>query len=155
MTTTSTANELTITRLIPAGIGQTFDAWVVPEMRMKWWAAKEGMTCDTCEIDARVGGRYRINMKTPDEAHQYIVVGAFTEFDRPNRLAMTWSWEPGSEDPSEPGSFARDTRVEIDFESVEGGTLVRVHHSGFADAEHCSNHVEGWTGCLGHLEGLF
>ncbi|MBX2853238.1 MAG: SRPBCC domain-containing protein [Phycisphaeraceae bacterium] len=154
MNTAASVNELTLTKLIPAPPEQAFDAWVVPGVRMKWWAAQQGMFCDLCEIDAQVGGRYRINMKTPDRGHEYIVAGEFTIFDRPRRLAFTWSWEPGSEDPNEPGSSTTDTTVSIQFEPADGGTLIRLHHTGFNDAPQRDNHLEGWTGCLDKLAEL-
>lgn len=151
MTNTACTNELTIQKFVPAPPEKVFDAWVIPQMRKKWWAAQAGMTCDRCEIDAQLGGRYRINMKSPDGGHEYVVVGEFTELNRPTRLAMTWSWEPGSEDPAQPGSFATGTTVTIDFEPADGGTHVRLRHTGFTDPAQRDNHNEGWAGCLEQL----
>ena len=155
MTTSPVINDLKITKFIPAPPEQVFDAWVTPEKRKEWWAAQEGMCCDDCTIDARVDGLYRINMWAPDRTHEYVVTGEFKQFERPNRLVMTWSWEPGSADPNEPGSFATGTTGAIDFEPTEGGTLIHLHHSGFADAIQRDNHQEGWLGCLGKLADTF
>ena len=155
MNTTSSACELTITRIIPASPEEVFDAWIQPETRMQWWAAQPGMQCDNCVIEPRQGGRYRINMWSPDRSHQYVVVGEFEQFDRPRWLVMSWSWEPGSGDPQEPGSFATGTTVSIEFESTDGGTRLTLRHTGFADQAQRDNHQEGWAGCLDNLTNLF
>ena len=155
MAETMEAGQLTMTRTFGVPPERVFDAWVDPEQRMKWWSAQEGMYCDACEIDARPGGGYRINMKPADASHEYVVVGEFLEFDRPRRLVMTWSWEEGCGDPSEPGSFARDTRLTLDFKPVGGGTELTLTHVGFTDQPQRDNHLEGWTGCLSALGALF
>jgi uncharacterized protein YndB with AHSA1/START domain len=38
-----------------------FQAWTRPELFKQWWVPKSmGMVLRSCEIDARVGGRYRL-----------------------------------------------------------------------------------------------
>ncbi len=153
MTQAAATESLRLTRLIPAPRQRVFDAWVDPAQRMKWWAAGPGMFCDLCEIDARPGGSYRINMKKPADADgpakEWVCVGEMVEFDRPSRLAFTWSWE--HEDEDTPGSAARDTLVTIELRDAGGQTELVLTHERFATRPIRDDHESGWNGCLDHL----
>ncbi len=41
--------------------------------------------------------------------------------------------------------------IEIDLLDRDGGTLLRMAHSGLPDAQECASHEEGWTHYLGRL----
>ena len=62
-----------------------------------------------------------------------------------HRLAYSFGWE-GREDVP-PGS----SLIEIDLIERDGGTLLRMTHSGLPDAEQCENHAKGWGHYLGRL----
>lgn len=154
----SVPTRLRMTRTIKAPPERVFDAWINPELRKQWWSARPGMICDRFEIEPRVGGAYRINMWTPDRAHEYVTVGEIREFDPPRRLAMTWTWEAGNcgnSEPPNPGASARDTLLEIDFlPDADGGTLLTLTHSRFDDQPQRDDHHGGWTGCLASLQKM-
>jgi uncharacterized protein YndB with AHSA1/START domain len=40
-------------------------AWTDPKYVMQWWGPK-GFSCPACEIDFRVGGKFRFCMRMPD-----------------------------------------------------------------------------------------
>ena len=53
--------ELVSTRTFNAPARIVFDAWTKPEVFKRWWAPKSfGLTMLSCEVDARVGGGYRL-----------------------------------------------------------------------------------------------
>ena len=53
--------EVVVTRSFDAPAQLVFDAWSKPELFQRWWAPKSmGMTLLSCEMDVRVGGRYRL-----------------------------------------------------------------------------------------------
>jgi uncharacterized protein YndB with AHSA1/START domain len=62
-----------------------------------------------------------------------------------HRLAYTFGWEDSEVVP--PGSGL----IEIDLIDREGGTLVRLTHSGLPNSEQCDGHAEGWAHYLGRL----
>ncbi len=64
--------------------------------------------------------------------------GAFREVVPVHRLAYSFGWEDGSEIP--PGS----SLVEFDLIDQDGGTLLRMTHSGLPNAAQCAAHNEGW-----------
>jgi hypothetical protein len=53
--------EVVITRVFDAPRGLVFKAWTDPEHMARWWGPK-GFTNPICELDARVGGAWRIVM---------------------------------------------------------------------------------------------
>ena len=62
-----------------------------------------------------------------------------------HRLAYSFGWEGRADAP--PGS----TLVEFDLIDQNGGTLLRMTHSGLPNAELCENHNRGWAHYLARL----
>jgi uncharacterized protein YndB with AHSA1/START domain len=53
--------ELVVTRIFNAPARIVFEAWTKPELFKQWWLPKSmGMTLRSCEMDVRVGGKYRL-----------------------------------------------------------------------------------------------
>ncbi len=53
--------ELVVTRTINAPARIVFEAWTNPELFKRWWVPKSApITLLSCEMDARVGGTYRL-----------------------------------------------------------------------------------------------
>ena len=71
--------------------------------------------------------------------------GEFREVVPVHRLAYSFGWEGSEEVP--PGS----SLVEIDLIERDGGTLLRMTHSGLPNAEQCARHAEGWAHYFGRL----
>ena len=71
--------------------------------------------------------------------------GAFREVVPVHRLAYSFGWE-GNEEVS-PGS----SLIEIDLIEQDGGTLLRMTHSGLPNAATQASHGKGWAHYLGRL----
>jgi uncharacterized protein YndB with AHSA1/START domain len=71
--------------------------------------------------------------------------GAFREVVPVHRLAYTFGWEGGQEVP--PGS----SLIEIDLIERNGGTLLRMTHSGLPNEAQCASHNRGWAHYLDRL----
>jgi uncharacterized protein YndB with AHSA1/START domain len=71
--------------------------------------------------------------------------GAFREVVPVHRLAYSFGWDGDEEVP--PGSGL----VEIDLIDRDGGTLLRMTHSGLPNAAQCAAHDKGWAHYLGRL----
>ena len=87
--------ELVVTRTFNAPARVVFDAWTKPELFKRWWVPKSmGMSLDSCEIDARTGGKYRLVF-----AHEGSVIfeayGKYIEVTPPTRLV--WTNDEGDE----------------------------------------------------------
>jgi len=92
------------------------------------------------ELDARPGGRYRIDV---DGVH--IASGQYQEVEPPNRLVMSWGWEGHPTVP--PGS----TTVEITLTPERGATLLRLRHHGLPSETERKTHRDGWVSYTGAL----
>jgi len=71
--------------------------------------------------------------------------GAFREVVPVHRLAYSFGWEGNEEVP--PGS----SLIEIDLVEQDGGTLLRMTHSGLPSAEQRAGHNNGWAHYLDRL----
>lgn len=71
--------------------------------------------------------------------------GAFREVVPVHRLAYSFGWEGREEVP--PGS----SLIEIDLVDRDGGTLLRMTHSGLPNEAQCAAHARGWAHYLGRL----
>lgn len=80
-------DEYLISRVLDAPRQQVFDAWIDPDQLSQWWGP-HGYTNPACEIDARVGGAYRIVMRDADGT-DYPVKGVYREILAPLQLEMT------------------------------------------------------------------
>jgi uncharacterized protein YndB with AHSA1/START domain len=106
--------ELTVTRTINGPARIVWDAWTRPELFKQWWSPKSfPITLLACEMDARVGGRYRLEFGYQDSTFEFF--GRYVEVTPPSRLVWT-----NDEDAAAPLSTAT-------FEEKDGRTLVVVH----------------------------
>jgi uncharacterized protein YndB with AHSA1/START domain len=71
--------------------------------------------------------------------------GAFKEVVPIHRLAYSFGWEGSEEVPPE------SSLIEIDLVERDGGTLLRMTHSGLPNAAQCASHDHGWGHYLGRL----
>ena len=86
--TTPTDREAVITRDVDAPRGMVFDAHTKPELVQRWLLGPPGWTMPVCEIDLRVGGKYRYVWKNTD-GRTMSMGGTFTEVVRPSRVVAT------------------------------------------------------------------
>jgi uncharacterized protein YndB with AHSA1/START domain len=86
--TTPTDREVVITREFDAPRGMLFDAHTKPDLVQRWLLGPPGWTMPVCEIDLRVGGKYRYVWENAD-GHKMGVGGTFTEIVRPSRIVIT------------------------------------------------------------------
>lgn len=86
--TTPGDREAVITRQVDAPRGMVFDAHTKPELVQRWLLGPPGWTMPVCEIDLRVGGKYRYLWKNAD-GRTMGMGGIFTEVVRPVRIVAT------------------------------------------------------------------
>ena len=108
--------ELVVTRTFNAPARIVFEAWTKPELFKQWWVPKSmGMFLRSCEMDVRVGGRYRLvfghDVSNPDE-----FFGRYIEVTPHSRLVWT------NEEGGDGGSVTTVT-----FEEKDGQTLLVLH----------------------------
>ena len=80
MATTASHQDTTlhITRTFAAPQEKVFQAWTDPKELTRWFKPSDDFSTLPAEVDLRVGGQYRINMKAPDGS-PHTVVGTYRE----------------------------------------------------------------------------
>jgi len=89
--TLPTDREVVMTRDFDAPRQLVFDAWTKPEM-IKNWLDAPGRTMQICEIDLRVGGKYRFVWQGPGKPNVGMY-GVYREVVSPEHFVRTESWE--------------------------------------------------------------
>jgi uncharacterized protein YndB with AHSA1/START domain len=104
--------EVVVTRTINGPARLVFAAFTKAELLKRWWVPKSmGMTLLSCEVDARVGGKYRLVFDHSPEPAAFF--GTYVEVQPYSRLAWT------NEEGGEGGPVTTVT-----FEEQAGKTLV-------------------------------
>jgi len=86
--TTPSERELRITRGFDAPRSLVFDCLSQPELVRRWLLGPAGWTMPVCEIDLRVGGRYRYVWRRPGRDDMGMG-GVYREIVRPERIVQT------------------------------------------------------------------
>lgn len=132
--------SLTLKRRIKAPPEKILAAWTDPQ-KVKQWMGPEGVIVEKAENDARVGGRYRLSMRTPNgELHN--VSGVYREVAK-ERLVFTWAWE---------GTPERESMVTLTVKLDGDVTMFTLTHEQFFDEEARDRHQQGWIGSIDKLE---
>jgi uncharacterized protein YndB with AHSA1/START domain len=105
-----------------------------PEKIIRWMGTEATM-------ETQPGGLYLLNGIGGARAAR----GAFREVVPVHRLAYSFGWEASERVP--PGS----SLIEIDLIDQDGGTLLRLTHTGLPDREQCDLHAQGWAHYLARL----
>jgi uncharacterized protein YndB with AHSA1/START domain len=90
--------EIVMTRSFRAPRRLVFDAFTKPELVRRWLLGPDGWTMPVCEIDLRVGGKYRYVWRH-EKGHEMGMGGVYREIIVPERIVSTEkfdeSWYPG------------------------------------------------------------
>src|SRR5258707_5051314 len=81
--------ELVVTRTFNGPARIVFEAWTRPELFKQWWVPKSlGMILRSCEMDVRVGGRYRLGFGH-DPPNTYEFFGRYLDLTPPSTIVWT------------------------------------------------------------------
>jgi len=107
--------ELVVTRTFNAPARVVFEAWTRPELFKRWWVPKScGVSLLSCELDVRVGGRYRLVFSHDASTMEFF--GRYLEVTPHSRLVWT-------NDEGDDGGAV----TTVTFEEEGGKTLMVVH----------------------------
>jgi uncharacterized protein YndB with AHSA1/START domain len=109
--------ELVVSRTIDGPARLVFEAWTRPELFKRWWVPKGApISLLACELDVRVGGRYRLVFGIHGSEQQMEFFGRYLEVTPHTRIVWT------NEEGDEGGAVTTVT-----FDEKGGRTLVVVH----------------------------
>jgi uncharacterized protein YndB with AHSA1/START domain len=138
--------SLTLKRRFKAPPAKVFAAWVDPAKIKSWMGPGEIKIVDA-EADPRVGGRYRVQMRSPG-GEEHDVGGVYREVIANEKLVFTWAWKVAP--PDEP----HQSLVTVLFKPDGGGTLLTLTHEHLFDEESRTGHEHGWIASFEKLETL-
>ena len=124
--------EVKVTRSFKAARPLVYRAYTEPELVRRWLLGPPGWSMPVCEMDVRVGGRYRWRWRSDENGDEFGFTGTYREVHAPAKIVHTEAYEPGTVGGGYPGNeaivsvtFAEDGGVTtmttlIDFGSREG-----------------------------------
>ena len=131
--------ELVVTRTFNGPARIVFEAWTRPELFKRWWAPKSfGLSLLSCEMDVRVGGKYRLVFSHPAAPKPMEFFGRYLEVTPHSRLV--WTNEEG-------GDSGQVTTVTLE---EGGGKTLLVLHDLYPSKEALDDAIaSGSTGGMG------
>ena len=91
--------EIVMSRVFDAPARLVFDAHTKPELVKRWLLGPPGWSMPVCEIDLRVGGKYRYVWRRNSDGSEMGMGGVYREVVPPERIVCTElfdvSWYPG------------------------------------------------------------
>jgi uncharacterized protein YndB with AHSA1/START domain len=91
--------EIVVTRIFDAPRRLVFDAYTKPELIKRWLLGPDGWSMPVCEIDLRVGGKYRYVWKSDSDGREMGMGGVYREVVAAERIVATEvfdeAWYPG------------------------------------------------------------
>ncbi len=137
------ADAVTFQRTFSAPREKVFEAWTDPEALKQWFGPHDDFQIPSVEVDAKVGGKYRFVLISPD-GNNNTVAGTYREVVPGEKLVFTWSWVEGGMDIGE-------TLVTVEFREDGEQTEVSITHEQLPNEEARQAHSDGWNGTLARL----
>jgi len=143
-------NDALITEIhIAAPPERVFQAISDEREQRIWWDKKDG-GLRNWDMDARRGGKWSFSTKQASKningVTEFACSGEILEFDPPRVLAYTWiaNWHSDK---------TRKTVVRWELTPKDGGTLVKVTHSGLVQEDVARKDYQGgWPGVVEKLK---
>ena len=141
--THSETPRVVVERILPATPTEVFAAWLDRETLREFIGPGDASTADV-DVDARVGGRFRITMWVEGRALEH--AGEYRVIDPPRRLVFTWQ---------SPATENRLTLVTIELTPHEDGTRLVLVHEQLPSDEAAGRHAKGWRVRVDKLAAYF
>ncbi len=107
--------DLVSSRKINGPAHLVFEAWTHPELFKQWWVPKSApITLQSCEMDGRTGGTYRLVFSAGDQTAEFF--GKYLEVTPHSRLV--WTNDEGGADAA--------TITTVTFDEMNGSTFITV-----------------------------
>ena len=136
---------LEIKRTFAAPREKVFRAWTDRGELARWFAPSAEYTTVVLELELRVGGRYRLEMRHKG-GNIHSIYGTYREIRPPEKIVFTWRWD-GNPSPE-------DSVVTIEFHDLGNSTEVNLTHERLPNVAERDKHAHGWNGCMEQLAGI-
>ncbi len=113
--------EVKVTRSFRAPRALVYRAYTEPELVRRWLLGPPGWAMPVCEMDVKVGGRYRWRWRSEEDGKEFGFAGTFKEVQPTSRIVHTEAYDPGTVSDAYPGD---DALVTVTFAEDGGVTTV-------------------------------
>jgi len=137
---------LVIQRVFDAPRDLVWKAWTESAHAMNWWGPRDH-PARHIEVDARVGGRWRICLRSTENGRDLWQGGVFREVVAPERLVFTFAWD-------EEGERGDENVVTLTFTEQGGKTLMTFRQAPFWSDDERDGHQGGWGSAFDRLDDL-
>jgi len=138
-------NTVKLHRVLRTSPGKVYKAFLDPDAMVKW-VPPDGFTGRIHEMDARVGGGYRMSFTNFSTGKSHSFGGRYIELKPGERIRYSDSFD----DPGLPGEM----QVTIELNPVVVGTELRITQEGIPDAIPPAACYLGWQESLSLLARL-
>ncbi|MGH7538023.1 MAG: SRPBCC family protein [Gemmatimonadales bacterium] len=144
--------RLELRRTFAAPRERVFRAWVEREA-LERWMCHDGDATEVryLELDARPGGRYRMEVTMRNSGERYLLFGTYREVTPPERIAFTWAWERVHPDPGQVTSLG-ETLVTVVLFARGESTEILLTQEPFPTVKRRDEDSTGWNACFDALE---
>src|SRR5262245_25331455 len=99
-------HEVKVERSFSAPRPLVYRTYTEPALVQRWLLGPPGWSMPVCEMDVRVGGRYRWRWRSDKDASEFGFAGTFREVQPPSKLVHTETYDPGTVGDTHPQSEA-------------------------------------------------
>ena len=143
--TTSNTNTIRLHRVLRATPEKVYRAFLDPDALAKW-LPPNGFTCKVHQLDAKVGGSYKMSFTNFTTGKSHSFGGTYFELKPHERIRYTDSFD----DPNLPGEI----QTTITLNKVSCGTEVSIVQEGVPAAIPAEACYLGWQESLTQLANL-
>jgi uncharacterized protein YndB with AHSA1/START domain len=88
-------SQVKVTRQFRAPRDVVYKAYTTPELLKRWLLGPPGWSMPVCEMDLRVGGKYRWRWRSDEGGKEFGFHGEFREVKKPSRIVHSEFFDPG------------------------------------------------------------
>ena len=114
--------EVQVARSFRAPRALVYRAYTEPELVRRWMLGPPGWSMPVCEMDVRVGGRFRWRWRSDQDGQEFGFHGVYREVQPASRLVHTEAYDPGT--VGGPYPDGDDALVTVTFAEDAGVTTV-------------------------------
>lgn len=92
---TPSDREVKVERSFKAPRDLVYKAYTTPELVKRWLLGPPGWAMPVCEMDVRVGGKYKWRWRSNENGKEFGFHGVFDEVNAPSKLVHTEYYDPG------------------------------------------------------------
>ncbi|MFO0806510.1 MAG: SRPBCC family protein [Gemmataceae bacterium] len=147
--------EVRVKRSFAAPARLVWRAYMEPELMRRWCSGQPGWSMPVCEMDMRVGGRYRWRWRSDENGMEFGFTGEVLEVVPHAKLVHTQSFDAGDLGVSMGGV---PSIVTVAFQEADGITLVtttiRYASKADRDAAFATGMTDGMEVSYKQLDGM-